>query len=304
MIQPDAVYDVMIIGKGPAGISASLYTLRAGLSTIVISKGGESLGMAEKIGNYYGVPGDSTGADLLDAGVAQAKALGAVMVEDEIAGLDAGDVIELTGMKGIYRGRSLILGMGAPKKKFKAVNLDKFEGRGISYCGICDGFFYKGKKIGVVGNKDYMAHEAMDLLNISDNLTILTNGMEIELEETKPGDINGLKIYKDQIKGFFGDEFLQGVEFASGRKEHFDGIFIAYGSASAAELAKKAGIMTENGVVVVDESQRTNIAGIFAAGDCTGGFRQVAVAVGEGAVAAKSVIEHLRSIRTSAGGWT
>ncbi|MFO7598948.1 MAG: thioredoxin reductase, partial [Candidatus Desulfacyla sp.] len=82
MIQAEAVYDVMIIGKGPSGISASLYTLRAGLTTLVVSKGGESLGMAERIGNYYGVPGDSTGADLLEAGVAQAKTLGAVMVED------------------------------------------------------------------------------------------------------------------------------------------------------------------------------------------------------------------------------
>ncbi|MFO7611432.1 MAG: NAD(P)/FAD-dependent oxidoreductase [Clostridia bacterium] len=200
-------------------------------------------------------------------------------------------------MRGFYRGRSLILGMGAPKRKLRAGNLDKFEGRGISYCGICDGFFYKDKKIGVVGNKDYMAHEAIELLNVSGDLTILTNGVEIELEETKPDDINGLKADKEQIKGFFGDDFLQGVEFASGRKEYYDGIFIAYGSASATELAKKAGIMTDKGMVVVDDNQQTNIPGIFAAGDCTGGFRQVAVAVGEGAVAAKSVIEHLRSLK-------
>ena len=291
------MYDVIIIGKGPAGISGALYTVRAGLKTLIISNGWGSLEKAEKIQNYYGLQTAVSGMELLTAGVEQAKNLGVDFVDDEVVGLNGFDGVEIVGLKDNYKGNSLILCMGSPKKKLPFVNLDKFEGNGISYCGICDGFFYRDKKIAVIGYNEYMVHEAVELKDISSDLSVLTNGRALDLNEDGKKAISGLKVDEEKITGFYGEDYLLGVEFSSGRKEDFDGVFIAYGSASGMEMAMKTGLLTENGAVSTDEKQCTNLPNIFAAGDCTGGFKQIAVAVGEGAVAAKSTIEYVRLLK-------
>jgi thioredoxin reductase (NADPH) len=291
------MYDIIIIGKGPAGISAALYTLRAGYRTLIIAKDRGNLGKAEKIQNYYGLESNPTGKELLEAGVRQAKALGAEIIDDEVVGLSGYESIEVKCKKGTYTGKALILAMGSPKRKFPAENIEKYEGAGISYCAVCDGFFYKGKKIALIGYTGYMAHEARELKDITDNLTIITNGRELEMSDEERDMIKGIKVSKGEVKGFYGDDVVGGIEFQSGEKEDFDGVFIAYGSASAMEMAMKTGLLTEKGAIVVDCDQRTNLPHVFAAGDCTGGFKQIAVAVGGGAVAAKSAMEYLRTLK-------
>ncbi len=291
------MYDIIIIGGGPAGISASLYTVRAGLSTLIIAKGWGSLEKAEKIQNYYGLESDLTGKELLKNGLEQAGKLGVDIIDDEIVGLNGFDGIIVQGLNDEYRSKALILAMGSPRRKLSFENLDKFEGNGISYCAACDGFFYRDKKIAVIGYNEYMAHEAIEIRDISSNVTVLTNEMPFDILEKDMAMIEGLRIDNEKIKGFYGDEYLLGVEFESGRKEEYDGVFLAYGSATGMEMALKTGLLHEKGAITADEKQCTNLPSIFAAGDCTGGFKQVSVAVGEGAVAAKSALEYVRSIK-------
>lgn len=288
------MHDIIIIGSGPAGISASLYTVRAGLSTLIIAKDRGNLAKAHKIQNYYGVEPEATGSQIIENGIDQAKQLGVDFIEDEIVGLDGFDDIIVKGLKDEYKCRGLILAMGSPGKKLPFKNLLAFEGKGISYCAACDGFFYKDKKIALIGYNEYMAHEAAQIREISSDTTLLTNGMQLEIEEKDMAMIKDLKIDDEKIDGFYGDEYLSGVEFESGRKSEYDGVFIAYGSATGADMALKTGLLTENGYITVDNKQGTNLPNIFAAGDCTGGFKQVSVAVGEGAVAGKSAIEFIR----------
>lgn len=291
------MHDIIIIGGGPAGISASLYTVRAGLSTLIIAKGWGSLEKADNIQNYYGLGIETSGIELLENGIEQARTLGVDIVEDEVVSLGGFDQITVEALKGEYKAKALIIAMGAPHKKPPFKNLIGFEGMGISYCAACDGFFYKDKKIGVIGYNDYMAHEAAEIKEISSDLTILTNGLPLDISDGDRDKIEGIPIDNGKISGFYGDQFLEGVEFESGRKEGFEGLFLAYGSATGMEMALKTGLLTENGAITVDEAQCTNLPNIFAAGDCTGGFKQISTAVGEGAVAAKSAIGYVRGFK-------
>ena len=291
------MYDIIIIGGGPAGISASLYTVRAGLSTLIIAHGKGSLEKAEKIENYYGIGSELNGNQLIGNGIEQAENLGVEIIDDEVVGLKGFDEMTLQCIGGEYIGKALIIAMGSPRKKLPFKNIEKFEGNGISYCAACDGFFYRDRKIAVIGYNEYMVHEAVEIRELSDNLTILTNGMPLEIEDADNGLIDGIAVDSEKIEDFYGDDYLLGIEFESGRKEDFEGVFIAYGSATGMEMALKTGLLTEDGIIVADEKQCTNLPNIFAAGDCTGGFKQVSVAVGEGAVAAKSAIEYVRSTK-------
>ena len=186
--------------------------------------------------------------------------------------------------------------MGAPKRRPVFENIELFEGNGISYCVACDGFFYKDRKTAVIGYNDFMAHEVSELTNITNNITILTNGKPLEVSDEHLHEISECKINSDEISGFYGDDVLGGIEFKSGVTESFDGVFIAYGSASCTELAMKAGILTDNGTIATEDSVKTNIPGVFAAGDCTGGLRQISTAVGKGASAARAVMQYLKSL--------
>ncbi|MBN1624556.1 MAG: NAD(P)/FAD-dependent oxidoreductase [Clostridia bacterium] len=289
------MYDVIIIGRGPAGISASLYTSRANLRTLVISKDWGNLEKAGEIHNYYGTNPGSTGMDILENGIDQAKSFGVEFIEDEIVGLDTLDAIDVVGLAGRYKSRVLILAMGSPKRKPAFDNISKFEGNGVSYCVACDGFFYKDRKTAVIGYNEFMVHEVTELSNITKKITVFTNGMPLDVSDVHMAEISDYSIVTDEIKGFFGDEVLEGIELKSGDKKVFDGVFIAYGSASCTELAIKAGILTEKGVIIIDRDMQTNIPGIFAAGDCTGGLRQVSAAVGNGAEAARAAMRYLKT---------
>lgn len=291
------MYDVIIIGRSPAGISASLYTARAKMKTLVIYNGWGNLEKAERIQNYYGTETDKSGMEILSNGVKQANSLDIDFAEDEVVGLDAFDGVEVTGVNKTYQSKALIIAVGAPRKKPSFVNLEKFEGNGISFCGACDGFFYRDKKIAVIGYNEYMLYEAIELADITDDITVLTNGLDIDISEDRIRELDGFDSSEDEIIGFYGNENLEGIEYKTGRREGFDGVFIAFGSAGGMEMAMKSGLLTENVKIIVDDYMKTNIPNIFAAGDCTGGFRQIAVAVGEGAAAAKSAIEYVRRMR-------
>ena len=281
------IYDVVIIGSGPAGISAALYAKRRKLSVLIISKGIGALKKAEQIENYYGFPNGITGKQLYENGLKQAKALNIDMAEDEVISLLYGESFEVETVNSSYKARAVILATGSNRITPNIKGIREFEGKGVSYCAICDAFFYKGKDVAVLGNGNYAVHEMEQLKPIVNSVTILTNGEEIVENRNINVEINDKKIQE-----FRGDNSIQEVEFEDGTKKQINGIFVALGTASSNDLARKIGARIENNHIVVDENIQTTVPGLFACGDCTGGLLQISKAVYEGAKAGLAVLKN------------
>lgn len=285
--------DVIIVGYGPAGVSASLYALRSGLDVVLLGKDSGALEKAHMIENYYGLERPLSGSELFTVGKAQAERLGAKIVEDEVTDLYFdGKMFVATGLAGEYRGRACIMATGSARKKQPLPKMAELEGHGVSYCAICDAFFYRGKNVAVLGTGEYALHECKELLNVVGSVTLLTNGAEVTAEFPET-----VKVDKRPLKALLGEGQLAGAVFMDESEIKLDGLFVALGSASAMDLARKAGAAFEDGSVVLDKNFMTTVPGLFAAGDCTGGTLQVAVAVGEGAIAGLAAIKYLRETR-------
>lgn len=171
------MYDVIIIGAGPAGITAGLYTQRGNLKTLIIHNGKTSLENANKIENYYGFENGITGKELYFQGIRQAQNIGIDVKNEEVIKIEMIEKsFKVKTTKNEYISKTIIIAMGTKKKTLQIDGVKKFEGRGISYCAICDGFFYRNKDVAVIGNGDYAISEAMDLQNIAKSISILTNG--------------------------------------------------------------------------------------------------------------------------------
>ena len=281
--------DVVIIGKGPAGITAAIYAKRAGLNVVVIGKDGGALEKTEEIDNYYGFEQTISGKDLIQKGIEQAKRLGIEVITDEVVGIEYIGIFKITAKQNTYETKALVIATGANRVLPNIKGLKEYEGKGISYCALCDGFFYKGKDVAVLGNKDYALHEASELLRVVNSVTILTNGREIpEYRSDK------LIINQKEIKEIAGEEVVNKVEFADGTSVGLSGIFVAEGTASSVDFARKLGAEVIQNKLVVNENMETNIPGLYAAGDCTGGLMQISKSVYEGTKAGTEVAKHIK----------
>jgi len=281
--------NVIIIGNGPAGVSAALYTSRAGLNTTIIGKDEGSLKKAEKIENYYGFEEPISGADLVSHGIAGAKRLGVKFVSDEVVGISYNGKLVVQTKNNDYTADSVVLATGSSRSTPKINGLKEFEGHGVSYCAVCDAFFYKGKDVAVLGNGEYAFHEAVELIETSKSVTLLTNGKELNSEVPL-----GVTVNSKEIEAFDGDGVIEKVIFKDGTSLEISGVFVAVGVAGSTDLAKKLGADTDGKKIIVDENMATNIPGLFAAGDCTGGMLQVSKAVYEGAKAGTEAIKYTR----------
>ena len=281
--------NVVIIGGGPAGVSAALYTARAGIDTTIIENGVHALEKAEKIENYYGFENGISGPSLYATGLLQAKNVGAKVVTDEVVGLSFEDKFKVSATSGEYFADSVIIATGTSRNKPKIENFEKFEGSGISYCAVCDGFFFRGKDVAVLGSGEYAMHEASVLLPFAASVTLLTDG-----EKPSAPVPDGIKVNTSKIEAVSGDAVLEKVVFEDGKTLDISGLFIALGIAGGADIAKKIGAVTNGTSVSVDENMATNIPGIFAAGDCTGGILQIAKAVYQGMLSGFSAIKFLK----------
>lgn len=284
--------DLVIIGKGPAGISAALYTARAGLKTTIIGKDNGALAKAEKIENYYGFENPITGNQLIADGIAQAKRIGSEVISDEVVGIGYDGNFVVKSNNGQYKTKSIIIATGSNRSAPKINGLSEFEGKGVSYCAMCDAFFYKDKDVAVLGCCEYALHEAMELLPVAKSVTLVTNG--VEPIDKFPSNII---INKKEIVSLEGDQTLNTIRFSDGSSISTAGLFIAVGVAGSSDLAKKLGAETKGTKIIVDENMATNIPGLYAAGDCTGGMLQIAKAVYEGAKAGVEVIKYIRSLK-------
>lgn len=297
-------YDTIIIGAGPAGISASLYAKRANLSVLVLYSSSSNLEKSHKIDNYYGFPGGIPGKTLYENGIAQAKTLGVEVLEEEVTGISLNDDFSFSVATGkdTYAAKSLIIATGNKKLRPQIKGLAEHEGKGVSYCAICDAFFYRAKKVCVIGNGKFAASEAKDLVNVASSVTILTDGNDpsaLEAVLRENGEKEKYKVDSRKIAEIKGGESgkVEAVLFADGSEIKTDGVFIALGQAGAADFAKKLGLVMNGDKIKVDEKMATNIPGLFSCGDSTGGLLQVSKAVYEGAVAGLSAVSFLREKR-------
>lgn len=284
------MYDVIIIGAGPAGISASIYAKRGNLNVLVIYNDKSSLEKAEKIDNYYGFENGIYGNKLYQDGINQAKNLGVDIKNEEVIKIEFEETgYSVTTLEGKYKSKTIILATGNKKNTPNIKGIKEFEGKGISYCAICDGFFYKDKNVAIIGSGNYAISETNDLINITKQITILTNG-------SKAPEIraDNVKINEKEIKEIRGDKRAEEIEFTDNSRLKTEGIFIAEGIAGSLEFAKKLGIITKNNKIIVNEKMETNVPGIYACGDCTGGLLQISKAVYEGTVAGLQTIQYLK----------
>jgi len=287
-------YDALIIGHGPAGCSAALYLCRAGKRVAVVGKDRGALGKAELIENYYGLPQAMRGQDLVSAGRRQCAALGARMLKDEVLSLDWLEdgtfAALLAGMGEPIEAKTALLATGKVTHIPNIEGIRDFEGKGVSYCAVCDAFLYRGREVAVLGGGAYARHEMEELLPLAKNVTLFTHGAEPQFDP--PPEVKGRT---GRLLRLYGETTLAAAELEDGRRQDLQGLFVALGAASAGDLARKLGLKLKNNAVPVGPTQETTLPGLFAAGDCTGSFAQVAFAVAEGAKAGLGMIAYLRA---------
>lgn len=296
--------NIIIIGAGPAGISAAIYAARGNMNPLVIRDGISALEKAEKIENYYGLKEPMSGKELYETGIAQAEALGVRFLDAQVLGIGGFDTFEVITTQGTIEAVSVILATGSKRKSLNIPGIQEFEGRGVSYCAICDAFFYRGKEVAVLGNGDFALHEAEELSRTASKVTICTNGLAPAFSREHTIDINTCKICsiegEENVKGLrlsaeisMQEEGQNEIEFIPA-----DGVFVAVGTAGSGEIARQMGAeLTEKGNIRINDKMETTIPGLYAAGDCTGGLLQIAKAVYEGAQAGLSASQYVRSSR-------
>ena len=284
---------LLVVGQGPAGISAAIYAKRGGAAVTVVANGVGALEKAERIENYYGFGEPLTGKELAAQGVEGAKRLGVEFIHGELVGLRFKDTLdgfiaELPTTT--LEAEAVVLAMGTSRLAPPLPGLRELEGHGVSYCAICDAFFYRGKEVAVLGAGDYALAEAAALLPHAAKVHLLTNG------EAPPAHLPPeLSVHTEKLAAIRGEGRVEGVDFAGGEALAVSGVFVAIGTAGSTAIAKKLGILLDGAYLKVDEKMATNVPGVFAAGDATGGLLQVAKAVHEGAVAGLSALRFLRA---------
>ncbi len=304
----DEIFDVIIIGAGAAGLSAGIYSSRAKLSTLILNEGaiGGQMVLTEEIANYPGVE-TTKGYMLSNIMKVQAKSFGCKIKSNiKVAKYSfEGDVkvIELEDGRG-FQGKSVILTPGGRPRSLNIEGEEQFKGKGISYCATCDGDFFTGKEVVVVGGGNSALEEAVALTNFATKVTIIHQFDQFQAFEHAIEEANKNPkiefIMESELRGFYGNENLEKVSIEhlpTGKISEFktDGTFIFVGYQPNTENFVNIINLNERNEIIVDGNMKTNVDGIFAAGDCiVKKYRQVTTAVADGTVAALSVSEFLR----------
>ena len=291
--------ELVIIGSGPAGLSAAIYAARAGLGVIVFGCRPKWAGDYD-IDNYYGFPETISGRELQERGLKQAQRFGVEILCERVLAVhhDEDGGFTLKSEEREVQCCALILATGVSRTKPGISNLSDYEGKGVSYCVSCDGFFHRGKPVTVVGEANFAANQALELTQYTNSVMLCSQGMEPSwnpsfAQAMADADV---AVRHDAIERLEGDDNLERAVFANGESIDVHGLFVAMGHAGSGDFASTLGLERKGQFIVVDYDQATSVPGVFAAGDCTGGFMQISVAVGEGAKAGKSAISHVRKV--------
>ena len=307
------MYDVLIIGSGPAGLSAAIYSRRANINVAVIEKeymGTGQIAESERVDNYPGLPGVS-GYDLGEKFREHAAGLGTEFIENEVVDIVYEDnaqtyILKLTDESEISA-RAVIYAAGAYKRQAGVPGEKEYNGRGVSYCALCDGAFYKGKKVAVLGGGDTAFHDALYLSDICEKVYLVHRRKEFRaadsLVEALKSKRNVEFILEDSVKEILGDKAVNKVKLVSGNEIEVNGVFVAYGAIPQTGLLKHLVKTDDRGYVVSDETGITfrisddkQMPGLYVAGGAREKvIQQVVTAVADGANAATSASEYIRN---------
>ena len=286
------MYDVIIIGTGPAGITAGIYAKRSNLNVLIIGKNKSALEKVKQIDNYYGLP-HIDGKTLYLNGTKQVKELGVELIDEEVIGITMdyqnNSSFVIKTINSIFETKTVILATGMLRTTPKIANLLNYADKNISFCAICDGFFFRNKKVCVIGYNEYALEEAKELLKVTPNVTILTNGKASTFTNDPLIVVN-----TETIKAFKGEERIEQIELETSTLD-VDGVFIAWGTPGGLEFAKKLGLELDNNMVITNKNMETNIPGIYACGDMTGQPYQIHKATYEGMQAALAISKYLKN---------
>ena len=301
-------WDVIIIGAGSAGLSAGIYTVRSGLKTLILDEKlpGGTISDASTVVNYPGFA-DISGGELAEKMTNHCKTVGAVIHE-----LEPVTELELSGEKKIvktsnasYEAKAIIFSTGSHYKEVGVKGEKEFRGRGVSYCGVCDGPFFKGKKVLVVGGGNSACITTLYLSGLAAQVTVIHRREAFRAEESLVTDIaakgNVTTLWNTEIQEIKGDKQVKTVTVIDNITKQtselaVDAVFVQVGEAPNSQIAKTSGVETdEHGYIKIDIHQQTNLSGVFAAGDVTDHpIKQVGTAVGQGITAALEAYSYIR----------
>jgi len=298
--------DIVIIGAGPAGLTAGLYSAWLGLKTLILETAmtGGRAAIAPKIENFPGFEEEITGIELTEKIKRQATRLGAKLkTTEEVIGLDADtNTKRVVTRQATYEAMAVIVATGTQRKKLHVPGEEEFLGKGVSYCAVCDGPFFRRANVTVIGEGEEAITDALHLSEIANAVIVVTQNPQTtqDILGNKLQSKANVEIVNGKVTAIQGDQTVKKIiinEFGTERKmeREVKGVFIALGGVPMTAIVKNAGINTDRGgCITVDRNQRTNVEGVFAAGDCTCGGMQIVTAAGEGAMAAMRATAYIR----------
>jgi len=297
-------YDVIIIGGGPAGLAAGLYSSRRNLKTLILSQSlGGQMSYAPSVENYPGV-NPIPGIKLAEKMKKQAKKFGCDFKSETVVSLDLkGETKKVKTTEKEYETRAVIIATGSHYRKLEAEGEDKFIGKGVSYCAVCDMPLYKGKKVAIIGGSDTAVKSAIYASEIASEVYLIHRRDQLRAEEANQKKLEKSKvkiIWNSVVDKIMGDKFvnkiiIKDVNTNETKELMIDGVFVEIGEVPTTEIVKAAGVeINEKNFINVNDKFETNISGVFAAGDVTGSFAQIVVAAAEGAEAATNAYLFLR----------
>jgi thioredoxin reductase (NADPH) len=302
------LYDVIIIGGGPAGLTAALYTSRNKHSTLLIEKGliGGNINEAEKVDNYPGFPKGIGGMELTALMHEQALLYGTEVVNDEVTYVNIEDntrTVKTT--QGDYSAKALIITGGSERQKLNVPGEKEFSGKGVSYCATCDGPFFRDKRVAVVGGGNAALYEALHIAKFASNVSIIHRRDQLRATPVVQDKVFAEPkinvIWNSVVKEVQGEIFVNKLKLADvkNNKESFleiDGVFVAIGLVPNTSYLKNIVPLNDKGYIIVNNKMETGVPGIFAAGDIReNSIRQVIAAAGDGAVAAISAANYIEN---------
>ena len=298
------IYDIIIIGGGPAGLTAAIYAARHNNKTLILEGnkiGGKSL-QAHWVENYPGFPDGISGPDLMALMEKQAAKFGAEFSTETVVGIaDFGELKMLTTRKGVRQAKAVIVATGMSRRSLSVKGENEFKGRGVSYCGVCDGPFFREKTVAIIGGGHEAVHD-IEVLGESASKVYAIPGKK-GFSEKYP-EIEHLQkdpkvefIYDANITEIGGSDFVEYVKLDNGQEVKLDGVFIVLEHISTSTILGDAGVVTDaGGCILVDRDQKTNVDGLFAAGDCCCKGLQIVTATGMGAQAALNAMKYVKQL--------
>ncbi len=295
------MYDIIIIGAGPAGLSAGLYASRLGAKTLILEKltPGGQITLSSEIENYPGICEVKSGLELMSCWSQQAMKFGAEIKSEEVKKLKMENgKWKVKTSNNEYTSKAIIVATGANPKKAGFEGEIKYTGKGVSYCAVCDGFFYKDKDVAVIGGGDTALEEALYLSKIAQKVYLIHRRDKFRaapLTQKKVFNTQNIEIiYNESVKKVFGNEFLEGIILSSGKEIKIDGVFVFVGMKINNELIKDLVKLNEWGEVKVDLNMQTSLKGLYAVGDIRqNAVKQVVAAAGDGAIAAINAVKYM-----------